>query len=219
MKKTIIILMLLPIIVSGQTNKKSSQSRKNNYKYECGINAFSLTKWRKDRYVYRSKSSLNSNLFPGVYLKRHFNKNAIRLSFDYRIIKLDDENEYFTQSGKTKLGEVKIGYEREFMTKRLRPYINFDLSYYHSRSKGIYERFNGDACDAWTDMEFDNKLTEYSLCPGSGMKFFITKRIILSYEFNLQFGLSKDSNIFGYGRSYKFFRFNPVRHLGISMFF
>ena len=227
MKKVLFFIALFPAIVFGQTAETINQKpATSSLKYELGFNLFSMTDLHKGDPYYTNKNyDYSTNLFSGLFVKRHFNKNVIRFSYDYahKIVneKWASNPWYSKTTGDVKSNEFKLGYEREFSSKKLVPFLSADLCYNYSKAKGVSSVY-GDFV-SYQDQEYLVERNEYSLCIGSGLKFNLAKNIVLIYEFNVQAGYYHSQNL-KYNPSYtidegKLFRLNPVRQLGISIKF
>ncbi|MBI3519080.1 MAG: hypothetical protein HY062_06950 [Bacteroidetes bacterium] len=227
MKTILFYISLAPIIAFGQTTEPAKASPASNpLKYELGFNLFSLTDLHKGDPYYTSKSyDYSTNLFSGIFVKRHFNKNVVRFSYDYNHRVVNEKHEaypwYSKATGDVKLNEFRLGYEREFSSKKLVPFLSTDLCYNYSKAKGISSAY-GDF-DSYQDQEYLIERNEYSVCVGSGLKYNLAKNITLVYEFNVQTGYyhsqNLKNNLYNYFDEGQFFRFNPVRQLGISIKF
>jgi len=220
-------MALVPVIGLSQIAETTTQKPASaSLKYELGFNLFSLTDASNRGPYYTNKNyDYSANLFSGVFVKRHFNKNIIRFSYDYahKIVneKWTSSPWYSKTTGDIKSNEFKLGYEREFSSKKLVPFLSVDLCYNYSKAKGLSSVY-GDFV-SYEDQEYLIERNEYSLCVGSGLKFNLAKNISLVYEFGIQSGYYHSQNLKnnpGYtideGR---FFRLNPVRTLGVSIKF
>ncbi len=227
MKTILFYLSIVPVLVFGQTAEITNVTPQSNLpKYELGFNMFSLTDLHKaDPYYSNKNYDYAVNAFSGIYVKRHFNKNVLRFSYDYNHKVINEKHEaypwYSKASGDLKANEFRLGYEREFTSKKLVPFVSADLCYNYSKAKGISSAY-GDFV-SYQDQEHLIERNEYSVCLGSGLKFNVTKNITLIYEANVQSGYYHSQNLKNNPyRSYdegRLFRFNPVRQLGVSIKF
>jgi hypothetical protein len=225
MKYIIFYLVLVSAIGYGQTNESTAPAVKKNLKYELGLNLYSVTNFHKGDYYDNTNYAYNQNLFSGIFLKRHFEKNSVRVLFDYSqkvVNKKWESTPWFSKTtGDLKSSELRVGYERAFGTKKIIPFLATDLSYNYSKATGLSTVY-GDFV-SYQDKEYLIKTNQYSICIGSGLKFKITDHIMLTYEFSFQYGYyqSKDYKSNGNASVDKgmFHAFNPVRQVGFSINF
>lgn len=218
MKTTFIIFFSLPLIAFGQTSQLDNQPTKEKLNYEFGFNLYSLTGLHKNSINNKINYKLDNHFFSGLFLKYYLKQNIIRLSIDYYQNLINEEWKsdpwYSTTKGEYRAGEIKIGYERQLSKKKLVPFIHTDFCYNYSQSNGLSTVY-GDI--VWfTDKPFLIKKNEFSLSAGLGLKYYVSKNIILTYEFNAQSGyeyIRED------GSSYRNYlsMFNPIRQFGLSI--
>lgn len=227
MKKILCLIALVPVIGLSQIAETTTQKPASaSLKYELGFNLLSLTGVNKGVPFYSNRNyDYSANPFSGIFVKRHFNKDVIRLSYDYAHNIVNEKWAsypwYSKTTGDIKSNEFKFGYEREFSSKRLVPFLSADLCYNYSKAKGLSSVY-GDFV-SYEDQEYLIERNEYSLCIGSGLKLNLAKNISLVYEFGVQSGYYRSQNLknnpshtFEEG---KFFKLNPVRTLGVSIRF
>ena len=168
-----------------------------------------------------------SRYFSGIYFKKHFRKNCLRASFDLYRKTINEERDYyhgyFTQNyGQTLSGNFRFGYEREFSTKRLIPYLGADLVYIYSESKGYLNDWNDRTSYGYNNRKYLIKENEYAVSMGAGVKLKLSKNFQVSYELSGQFGRVNSTTFTPdhestYGGNV--LRFNPVRQLGLGILF
>ena len=217
--------MLTSTICLGQSITNEKQLAEKKLKYEIGFNLYSMTDLRRGIYYDNANYIYNNNFFSGIFVKRHFNKNVLRLLFDYnqRLVNYKWESKpwYSKTIGDVKATEFRFGYERELGSKKIIPYISIDLCYNYSKATG-FSTVYGDFV-SYQDKEYLIKRNEYSICYGTGLKYRVTNNITLSYEFSLQCGYynSHDykSDPYNYIDNDFFYKLNPIRQMGLSIRF
>ncbi|MBL7930994.1 MAG: hypothetical protein JNL60_03775 [Bacteroidia bacterium] len=222
MKNTILFL-LLAALSYGQNNQPNPGTTPN---YEFGFNLYSITDLKSALYRMTGEKYYiyDQNFFSGLFVKRHFNKNIIRASFDYTKKIINQEtitlHSYTEDNGEVNRGELRLGYERELSSKIVVPFVCADLGYSYSEAKGK-EIVYGDFV-SYADRPYMIKTNWYFVNAGAGFKIKITKSVLLTYECGVQYGhyYSRDhSNPNIRETSAKFSSFNPVKSLGLSFRF
>ncbi len=221
--------MFFSFALQAQNSEPDVVPKPKDLSYEFGFNLYSLTDLR--RAPFYSEDDLNKyvfdqNYFSGIYFKKHFRKNCLRASFDlYRktindYLKSSSNPFFFQNNGQKVSGNFRLGYEREFSTKKLVPYVSADLVYVYSESKG-YTSAYGDFSSHY-HLEYRIKQYEFAVSMGTGLKLKLSKNLQLSYELSGQIGrvnsktVTTDNEI-RYGATV--LRFNPVRQFGLSILF
>ena len=221
--KTTILLLFVAVLSYAQNGESNSGIISN---YEFGSNLYSLTNFKlsTSRQTGKDYYSYDQNVLTGIFAKKHFNKNIVRVSFDYtkKIINQEINNlhTYIKDNGEINQGELRLGYEREFSSRKIVPFLCSDFVYSYSEAKGKASVY-GDFV-AYSDRPYLIKTNWYSVNVGAGLKIKITKTLLLTYECGLQYGYyySRDNtSLYIREVSAKFSAFNPVRSLGLSVRF
>lgn len=194
-------------------------------KNELGFNIFALTNFHKeilptDGYKFAS----DYNLFSGIYYKHHFGKNAFRASFDFNQKSiLINENPnisyYYSENAQENFVGLKAGYERNFGNKKLKAFVFSDLIFNYYNTKGLHS-YSG--CFGWgEDVPFNEEIFEYGIASGAGIRYAVSKNIILSYEFSAQGFCSIYQDILNSGDKWVDFGYhlNPASKLGFAVMF
>lgn len=213
MKKLALYFLLFTFVMSAQNKNPIKNKNPKTFKYELGFNLFSLT---KDI----NTNGYDQNYFSGIFVKRHFNRNSIRASFDLYRKAINEYykstyNDYFYQNnGNIIAGSFRLGYAREFGSKKLKPFLSADLGYTYTEYEGFQSGYN----DWYThsNTQYLIKRNEYTISLGSGLKWKLTNNLQFNYELSGQI-----SRYYSKERSYStnFLIFNPVRQLGLSILF
>lgn len=229
MKHYIFLLSVLITICSyGQEDTLSVNSAKK-YGIEIGVNLFSSMDTQKDIFlgdafsgskfhIKNYKAHGQMHYFPGVFLKGKIKRNIIRFSIDCIEDIYKESHSYGTWynslNGKVRLIEYKLGYERTFGGKKIKPFICSEFTARYSTFKGTYNYFMSYVSS------FSNysiiMTPAYSISIGAGVKYEFIKNMYLSYEFSFQGGIrNAESSVV---QKY-FIHFNPVRQFGLSYVF
>ncbi len=219
MKYIFSILFFIPILALGQTsfgNKIKSNG------YEIGLNLYSYTP-RHYYETYTSNSSkYKSNFIPGIVIKKYFNKNALSLSinYGYRNINILDSGHYhfYKDNGKVNSIDLKLGYERVLIQKRIEPYVFGDLNFYYSKSNGTFTSYG--CFTQIYDKKYEDKNREYSFHLGTGLRFHISKKIVFFYEFSYQIGIAYSNDPieseYNLKNHRRFKGINPIQSCGFN---
>jgi hypothetical protein len=221
MRNIFLILLLTPIFSFAQT-ENTVQS-----KNELGLNLFSFSDFSATTYP-ATKFGSNLNFGNGIYYKFHTNKNVWRssISFFKQKIVINDGQQFegysFHSNGIKKAGEAKVGYQRDFCSGKLSPFIFSEFSF-------LYSKYTGHASEMgcfgyYGDRPFDIESFEYGISGGIGLRYEITKNIVVSIESNAKGVLSVNEDMLNhspYYPKYKNFdyRFNPLSRLGVAIAF
>jgi hypothetical protein len=218
MKQIILLLLLIPILAFGQKpeqNNNSSTSLLN----EFGLNLYSMRHMRyagieEKKKNFNKKTIIATHSFiNGLYYKHYFGKNGLRTSFDlFQSINFFDFsswNDGYLYNTNLKAGELKIGYERLFMTKKIIPFAFVDFIYNYSKEKGFCTAF-------WRQIL--NEEHQIGGGIGLGLGYKPIKNLVLSIEINFQIYYSLIHDL---EDSWKYestvFKFNPVRQFSIGL--
>jgi hypothetical protein len=223
--KTFVLLSLFISTLSFAQTETIVPKENVQPKNEFGFNFFSLTNIHKeydpiDRYQYKA----DFNYFSGVYYKYHFGKNAVRSSFDFNqkaiLINIQPSKPYYySESAKQEFVTLKAGYEREFGTKKLKTYLFSDLIFNYNHVQGIR---SSPGCFGWgEDSPFNEERFEYGIAGGGGLRYSVSKNIVLSYEFSAQQYCYVYQDILNSGKKWVGFghHLNPVSKLGLAFTF
>ena len=105
------------------------------YKYEAGLKLFSFSEIVPVENSNYNNSTYYFNFLTGVIFKMYENQFAYRLSINYK----DYSNaEQVNFEGRYKEASFRIGFDKDFLYSKLRPYIGFEIFYYRSDFKGPY---------------------------------------------------------------------------------
>lgn len=240
-KNTLFVLsVLIPLAFIAQ-DIKPVEAIIDQPKHEIGMNLFSLTNVYPGKCPHSNVTSSDPyyktgyNIFPGVYYKYHSGKNVLRLSFDYtqkaysdmESVKLDAYTSYdYSYAGIKTNHDLKIGYQRNFATKKVVPFIFSDLVVNYDKFTAVQNYY-------WYRFGFSFPSTSVSLplyieqylfgvAPGGGLIIKLSKNIVLTYEFSAIFSYSRQHEILmrsKYWTSEFDWRFNPVKMLGFGIAF
>lgn len=194
-------------------------------KNELGLNIFSITNFERgldavDKRQYKSEF----NYFSGIYYKYHFGKNAFRASFDLQqksifINVAPNISYYYSENARQNFIGLKAGYERDFGNGKLKAFLFSDLIFNYKNVFGIHS-YSG--CFGWGEnVPFNEETFEYGLACGAGVRYSISKNIVLSYEFNAQGFCSVYQDILNAGDKWVDFGYhlNPISKLGFAIAF
>lgn len=219
--KNTIVLLFVAIVAYGQ-NGMNPSSKKN---LEFGFNIYSLNNFRHSPLISATDKDylFDQNFFPGLFVKKHFNKNILRMSFDYnkRVIndRVNTSHHAYKNDGEIQQGELRLGYERELGSKKMVPFLCADLGYSYSEAKGFASVFSD--ITRYNDQEYFVKTNRYFINAGIGLKYKMSNKLTLTYEGGFVYGTyhSKDYKNNPYNPQYtrRFNMFNPVRTLGLSI--
>jgi len=130
-----LIIFYVPFVVFTQ-NKTNEKTHNNKLSNEFGINLYSIV--NKPNTYFTKYLFFNRNILPGVFYKKHFNRDVFRVSLNY----YKTENDYsefavykFERKFHTVLNEVeiKVGYERDLNSKKIIPFLASDFCYNHAK--------------------------------------------------------------------------------------
>lgn len=226
MKKLSLYFLLFSFVMSAQNKNPIENNNPKTLNYEFGLNLYSLTDL-SPKYFWGdgNEYTFDQNYFSGIFVKRHFNKNCIRAGYDlYRKTineNINNSDRFYQNNGNIMTSAFRLGYEREFSTKRIIPFLSADLVYMYSLTKGFVSGTSG-WMKAYYSGEYLIRKVEYAISMGSGLKWKLTKSLQLSYEFSYQVGYSRfkeRQGFYQFERSGTVFRINPVRQLGLSILF
>lgn len=124
---------------------------------------------------------MQSTFFNGIEYKRYFNKSAIRAGVDYRNRYKKEGPEFETTSG-YKETRIRIGFQRSFGNKIIKPYLATDIILVKTISQS--ETFPG----AWLN-PYEKQYLRYwgiGLAPALGINVKLTTTLSLSIETNFE---------------------------------
>lgn len=226
--KHLIILFFLPFISLAQTDTKEIEPR-NKFIFELGINIYSCIDSQEDIYLnnlyQENKTTLKAykpvfeqHYLPGVFGKVKHKKNILRFSVDYiknEYSEYDHYGDWYRAiDGISELFEYKLGYEREFGSTKLKPFVSSDFCYRYSKFSGMYSGQSVGSIPPTVSPTTEKNIA-YAMSIGTGLKYSVTKHIYLTYELTLQMGVYEE----GMNFDYYFIHFNPIRQLGVSYVF
>ncbi len=130
----------------------------------------------------------------GFQYKRNLNnKYLLRLLLNYKNEAYNDNGEdwlfeggWLYSSGMIKTQDYKIGIEKVFSQKKIKPFVFIDLGYRYFNNKGIDTWINNNSSSSG---HYSYDLTHYYLNAnvGFGLKYYPTNHIYLSAETNIGF--------------------------------
>ena len=187
-------------------------------KNEIGINLFNLThRWPQPFYI---SKPFQQRYLTGWTFKHHFDKNTLRIGFDYDnadyALSESTGYSYFKDEGHRNLAKVRAGLERKFGNKNLKPYLFADLEFASGDIKGT-RKGASDIIGSEYETQYNLKVFEYGFSAGLGLHYLLTHKISISVESNFSslfynnFDLGADYG----GVSYKIL-LNPIRLLSIN---
>ena len=218
MNRTIFLIIFIGFSLTSASQKCQCPTFKDKGNYtanEIGINIFNLP-INRSPYL---KDRLNKmNFVNGVLYKRHFNKNAIRLGFNYFYSKFDIDNGHYKYEGKGKHGELKLGYERILTSRKLQVYFATDIIFGNGNSKGVSQS---------RGVIFSNPIPynihskKLSFGPSIGLKYPIINKFSLNLETNINWAFYKNNNLLDPDNSFnnRWFntlRFNPIQMISLN---
>jgi hypothetical protein len=221
MKKTLLLLLFLPLFSFAQQTE--NQPGKN----ELGLNLFSVTNFfsykdMTDKRFYK----VDVNAFSGIYYRRHFGRYALRASFDYSSKAFNafsgpywHDNYFYGVSAQTKNISASVGYQHAFATKKFQPYFFTDLvfNYWNYTGHSTYLSYIGTV----VNQKFSEERLEYGLSAGAGLRYSITPKIHLTYEFAAHGVVTVFQDVMYAGEKFVDVEgnFNPVNKVGFAVSF
>lgn len=190
MKNLIITgLILLSYCLTAQ------EETKPNLRHEIGVNLFSYNhayEWLPENttgFDFGKKYAFVN----GVSYRYHFEKSAMRFNFQYQYSDYNRiSNGYDWEPGEIISGtiwsvETRVGYERYFGSKKVKPYTAIDLLYTYGFSDAWYYSCFDPTCDPAIPSIRETKML--GVVPSLGLSYQFTKRFSLHVESNLMFGV------------------------------
>ena len=219
--KQIALFFLLMLISSLSFGQKTPEAYR---KLSLGLNTFSY----HDNMVSRFgiKGSL-AQTFSGAFIKFQLKKFQLRGGYDYaqNHIKyvLSEEigvNDYDEGvDANYKQHKIYIGIEKDFLKTILRPYAFVDATYYLSKYKGDKWEFSGWDLQT-TSYRFDLKSKAVGVMLGLGIKYNLSKNILINYEASIETGSVKVLNDDPHHvMPTSILAYHPINVLGISYTF
>lgn len=212
-------MFLLPVVVFGQKSEQINDSSFIKIRNEFGMNLYSLTEMNITNV--KPVFLVTNSFFNGVYYKHYFGNNGIRTSFDLFQRSINEQwfagAYYSLTAGNLKAGELKVGYERLFRTKKLIPFAFVDLIYNYSQEKG-YSTVYGD-WTSYTDRPYLIETSEFGTAIGIGLKYRPIKNLIISLEasYHYIYSISQDIKNSTYKNKGSRFQLNPIRIFSIGL--
>jgi hypothetical protein len=247
MAKKILLALLsfFSICLPAQESKPAEGLEKTaTFKHEAGLNLFSITNIGipvETKFHVQPENVYDATIFnvpSGIYYKLHSGKNALRLSYDY-LQRSYTESEYvdvshwifeaanppsgytYTYSGIKKEHELKIGYQRTLGTKRFTGFFAVDLIAGYNKFVGE-NTFNWHPMESYFSVPFYYEQYKAGIALGGGLKYKLTKRLSLSYEFSFAGIYSRSRDITNKNSDPKTdlsLKLNPVRMIAIGYSF
>jgi hypothetical protein len=227
MKQTIIFILTLFLTLTavGQENYKLDSIKTRSYRNEIGINMFNITYLYRIPYFYPDNGT-NYRIFNGLMYKRHFNKNAIRIGFDY--CHSSDSYVYYPeiyyQKSETQfnMAKLRLGYERKFTLSKIQPFIAIDQYF----SFGINKTITEGNCNSWYGNYYyyqyrnvtQENIIEVGIEPVIGLKYQIIKRLSLAIEIDAVLYVKHIGGNVPH-RTKMGFAFNPLRLFSFNFHF
>lgn len=165
----------LTMISYSQSDNQGDNIKKN----EIGTNIISL----KDNFGL----SFNVNKYyfsklSGVNYKRNFGKNAIRLGYDFCDRKDEVSGGDFFGTSSYQENRFRIGYQRLFGNKVIKPFVATDFTY-------LYSKFQGESQGGITGSYYkgNSKSSGYGFAPAVGFRLNLIHNLSLTVEASLEF--------------------------------
>jgi hypothetical protein len=167
------------------------------------------------------------NFINGLFYKKHFNKNILRIGLNYYHSKFNIEQSstyyYYKNVGQSKLGALKLGYERALTKTKLQLYFAADLIFGLGKTKGVSGN-RGDIRWWYVETPYDITRTEVAIAPAIGLKYPISRRLALNIEsnFTLAYYKSRDFLNPNYSQDNVWknrINFNPIQMIALSYSF
>ncbi len=120
--------------------------------------------------------------FSGVSYKRYFGKNAVRVGYDFcdRWDKTSGGDMNGTSSYRE--NRFRIGYQRLFGNKRIKPFVATDFTLIYSKSQGEFQGgYTG------TYQKGNSEYYGYGFAPAVGFSVNLTHNLSLTVEASLEF--------------------------------
>lgn len=227
----LIPIFLISVFTYGQTNNTTSLASEKKVWYEFSLNLYSLTDTQHNIFdigpgmndgtnsnIKNYRGDFHSHYLPGFLIKRGCNNNLFRFSFDRTknsYYEHQTDHSYWSNSltGELQVVEFKLGYERDFGIKKIKPFISSDLVFRNSTFSGIFSQVSYLPQYETSDFTILTR-HDYSINIGSGLKYKISKNLCVTYELGLMLGFY---NNMGHSHIDRYFmHLNPVKQLGIS---
>jgi len=161
---------------------------------------------------------------PGIYYKRFFGPNGIRVGADYY-----QHNEFrqygpFADAMNRKTGELRLGYERRFGERKLQGFVFADLVYRYSKTQRINSgsMFYADVLMPFAPSSDYTKTErhEYGGVAGIGLRYNFSRRFSLVYEAGFQAGAWRENALtFQRHTGGTLLRLYPLRSLAVAIRF
>lgn len=227
MKKISLFIILIVVVTTGHAQDTSHQLKR----HEIGLNLFSYMNsanhtstgvdFRGDLPTY---SFVN-----GLSYKFHFKKSALRANFTYQKVVFPDYNtdEYILGKyywGQVVNKELRVGYERELGTKKLKPYVALDFWYAHSFNDGkmLTSCYFDPLCDPFF---YNSSTTVLGFIPSFGLSYQFNKWISVRMETSATVGAYQNVTmpIFHSNKYYSkvegVIAFNPISVFSVNVHF
>lgn len=192
---------------------------------ELGMQLYSLGLTATDHYYYYNPKLVDHTLFSGLYFKWFKGRDVLRASFSYSqkvVLSTDLYSSYWPQphhNGIIRAGDLKIGYQRLFRSKKLAPYFFVDVHYGYSKQNGrfgnyMYPMYN-ELTVPWqnNDREYLIERSQLGICKGLGLRWNVANRLVLNLETYLEYYyyLQQDIKNSTYKQRGLGLNFNPVQ--------
>jgi len=213
MKQTFTLFFLLLVFaISAQENNVPDTSKSHELKNEIGINLFNVNNLSNC-----INGTVNYNFaysyLNGIMYKRYFNKNVLRIGFDY--FHYDIRGDFFllsniisVRSGRYDIGKLKLGYERKLTETREQLFTAIDLNMAYGKGKNF--KYNYMYNSPIGNEEENIKIAEVGIEPAIGVNFRFSRRFSLTIETSIRLYYAYIKGDIGQ-HSALLFTFNPVR--------
>ncbi len=218
MKKVLFLLFFIPTTCFAQEEETLLN------KHELGISIFTAKRF-ENAYSYPHMMSTAIYLFPGLYYKNHFGKNAWRISLDYMHKTISNgvvlnqsqvRDQYFSKLNNLAL---TAGYERSFGSRKFHPYVFSDLVFNYENNTG--KRMNISWFPPFGAVDFSDEFFEFGISLGAGMRYQFTPLLSVTYEINAEGVVSTYQDVLNAGDKQTGVRMhiNPVNKFGLGITF
>ncbi len=210
MKTKIIIASLIGLFATPQLLAQTditapvASDKKSPRFFETGMQLYSLDLANVDYYFQGDPKTVRNSFVNGLYFKYFSGKNVLRASlgytervYDYKegVYPMYSSSSYRPSNVSTfRKGEVKVGYQRLFGSKKLSAYFFAELNYSYSQQKGTsgYSYYYVDALYYdyrynYTTSDFLIERSQLGISKGLGLRWNVVRSLVLNLETNVQY--------------------------------
>lgn len=187
-------ILLVTILILFNLVTKSQDS--NFKKHEIGLNLYSYNRIYQKSYAPQYSTTFDFG-DPGVFLnglwyRYHFKKSALRVALTYQYKNYENSNEDgIIEAGEYLWGEiwnveVKIGYERSFGSKKIKPILGIDLLYRYGFNDAYYYSCYDPLCSPMPPPILS--INMLGIAPSVGVSYQFTRRFSMRIQSNIIYG-------------------------------